>query len=214
METSANTASCRQCRQAGEKLFLKGAKCRTAKCEVERRTSSPGQHGRQQGSKKLSEYGKQLCEKQKVKRIYGMRERQFVHFFSKASQQEGIRGENLLSLLERRLDNVLYRLKMALSRSQARQMIVHGHVNINGRRVKSPSYLVDVDDVISLAQNVIAREEFMKNVVDKRMSIGIKVPEWLDLRKEDRKGVVLRLPVRADIVIPVEEHLIVELYSK
>jgi len=213
METKE--ASCRQCRRAGEKLFLKGARCRTPKCGVEKRPSVPGQHGKQaRGAKKLSEYGKQLAEKQKVKRMYGVLERQFRRFFALASQQKGVRGENLLSLLERRLDNVLYRLKMASSREQARQMVVHGHVNVNGKRVKSPSYCVSLNDEISLGDRVLTKETFVKNVVEKRLNIGIKVPEWLELRKADKKGVILRLPVRSDITVPIEEHLIVELYSK
>ena len=212
MET--NLASCRKCRHAGEKLFLKGAKCRTAKCGVERRAASPGQHGKPTNTKKISEYGKQLMEKQKVKRIYGLRERQFHHFFIKASKLKGVRGENLLALLERRLDNVLYRLKMALSRSQARQMIVHGHVTINGARVSSPSFVVSINDEVALSTGTQAKEVFLKNVVDKRMNIGIKVPEWLELNKDDRKGIVMRLPIRSDITIPIQEHLVVEMYSK
>jgi small subunit ribosomal protein S4 len=212
MET--NIASCRKCRHAGEKLFLKGAKCRTAKCGIERRPATPGQHGRPAGTKKISEYGKQLLEKQKLKRIYGLRERQFHTFFVRASKLKGVRGENLLSLLERRLDNVLYRLKMALSRDQARQMIVHGHVTMNGIRVSSPSCVVSVNDEIALALGTQTKENFLKNVVDKRMSIGIKVPDWLELNKNERKGVVVRLPIRADVTLPVAEHLVVELYSK
>lgn len=206
--------SCRQCRQAGEKLFLKGAKCRTSKCPVEKRSVTPGQHAKPPSAKKMSEYGKQLQEKQKVKRIYGMLEKQFRRFFVLASKQKGVRGENLLSLLERRLDNVFFRLKMSLSRTQARQMIVHGHVFINGKRVKSPSYLVKVGDTISLSPRALSKTEFIKNVVDKRMNVAIKVPEWLELRKPERKGIVLRVPVRSDVSAPIEEHLIVELYSK
>ncbi len=210
----SNFPSCRQCRQAGEKLFLKGAKCHTSKCPVEKRSVTPGMHGKPASSKKLSNYGKQLQEKQKVKRMYGMFEKQFRRFFSIASKQKGVRGENLLSMLERRLDNVIYRLKLGLSRSQARQMIVHCHVLVNGKKVKSPSYLVNVDDVISFSESMLLKERFVKDAVDKRMNIGIKVPDWLELRKAERKGVILRLPVRSDITIPIEEHLIVELYSK
>ncbi len=210
----SNSPSCRQCRQAGEKLFLKGTKCRTPKCPIEKGLPTPGMHAKPSGARKLSEYGKQLQEKQKVKRTYGMYEKQFRRFFSVASRQKGVRGENLLSLLERRLDNVLYRLKMALSRSQARQMIVHGHVLVNAQKVRSPSYIVCEGEEIVLAERILAKEDFMKNVVDKRMNIGIKVPEWLELRKAERKGIVLRLPIRSDITTPIEEHLIVELYSK
>ncbi len=165
--------------------------------------------------RKLSEYGKQLQEKQKVKEMYGMREKQFHRFFSNAlKQQQGAPGENLLSLLERRLDNVIYRLKLSVTRRQARQIIAHGHVLVNGGRVYSPSFLVQVGDVVSLADNVVEKAKFVEQVIDKRLNIGIKVPEWLELNKKDRKGQVLRYPVRADIQVPIEEHLIVEMYSK
>ena len=211
---ASQTAACRLCRQAEEKLFLKGARCRTAKCAMEKRSTLPGQHGRRFGGKKLSEYGKQLREKQKVKIMYGVRERQFRRFFDLASKQKGVTGEILLSLLERRLDNVLFRLKMAFSRDQARQMIVHGHVLVNGGRVGSPSYIAKEQDVISLSQQTLGSKEFLQNVIDKRLAMGIKTPEWLELQKDERKGVVLRLPIRSDVTVPIEEHLIVELYSK
>jgi len=165
-------------------------------------------------ARKLSEYGKQLQEKQKVKILYGVREKQFRRFFDTAIKKAGATGDVLLSMLERRLDNVIYRLKLANSRKQARQIIVHGHVLVNGRKVYSPSYLVSVNDEISLAQNVIEKKGFLEQVIDKRLNIGIKVPEWLELNKKDRKGLVLRDPARSDIKAPIEEHLIVELYSK
>ena len=165
--------------------------------------------------RKTTEYGRQLDEKQKVKNMYGMRERQFKRFFKDAvKSREGVPGEILLSLLERRLDNTVYRLKMATTRPQARQIIVHGHVLVNGRKSYSPSYLVNIEDVITLAENVSQKAVFVENVIDKRLKMGIKVPDWLELDKKDRKGRVLRLPVRADIQVPIEEHLIVELYSK
>lgn len=165
--------------------------------------------------KKLSEYGKQLAEKQKVKHMYGMLEKQFRRFFGIAIKtREGATGENLLSLLERRLDNTVYRLKMATTRTQARQIIVHGHIKVNGHKVSSPSFLVSVGDEISLANNVTSKTVFLEQVVDKRMKMGIKVPDWLELDKNERVGKVLRSPVRADIQVPIEEHLIVELYSK
>ena len=211
---SSNSAVCRKCRQAGEKLFLKGAKCRTAKCSLEQNATTPGQHGRKFGAKKVSEYGKQLKEKQKVKLMYGVLEKQFRRFFQLASKHKGATGENLLSFLERRLDNVLFRLKMASSKVQARQMIVHGHICLNGQRVQSPSCLVKEGDTISLYEGSLKNKEFIENVVDKRMNIGIKVPEWLELEKKDRKGVILRLPIRSDVTAPIEERLIVELYSK
>jgi small subunit ribosomal protein S4 len=164
--------------------------------------------------KKLSEYGKQLKEKQKVKEMYGMLEKQFRRFFKIAIKQQGATGANFLSLLERRLDNVLYRLKMSVTRRQARQVIVHGHVMVNGTRVYTPSFLVNQGDVIALEPIVLKKEKFIENVIDKRLNIGIKVPEWLELDKDNRKGAVLRLPVRSDLQAPIEEHLIVEFYSK
>jgi len=165
--------------------------------------------------RKLSEYGKQLQEKQKVKGIYGLRERQFKRFFAVASKQrEGSPGENLLSLLERRLDNTIYKLKLATTRTQARQIITHGHVLVNGKKVYSPSYLVSANDVISLSERVAKMEIFLKDVIEKRMKIGIKVPDWLELDKKERIGRILRLPVRTDIKETISEHLIVELYSK
>ena len=166
-------------------------------------------------SRKSSEYGRQLEEKQKVKEMYGMREKQFRRFYGNAiKSREGAPGENLLSFLERRLDNVMYRLKLATTRTQARQIVVHGHVLVNGKKVSSPSYLVRVEDEISLMPNVLNKTVFLEQVVDKRLNIGIKVPEWLELNKKDRKGKVLRYPIRSDIQQPIDEHLIVELYSK
>jgi len=164
--------------------------------------------------RKMSEFGKQLFEKQKIKHMYGMRERQFKRFFDIALRGTGAPGETLLSMLERRLDNVLYRLKMSTSRAQARQIIVHGHVFVNGRRVSSPSYMVAVSDMVSLDPSVMKKEHFIENVVDKRLKIGVKVPEWLELDKQARTGRVLRVPVRTDIQTPIEEHLVVEMYSK
>jgi len=164
--------------------------------------------------KRMTEYGRQLHEKQKVKEMYGMREKQFKRFFSIAIHAEGTPGENLLNLLERRLDNVIFRLKMATTRVQARQMIVHGHIKVNNGKVTSPSYLIEEGDVIALADAAKNKAAFIEQVVNKRLSVAIKVPDWLELVKGDYTGRVLRLPVRADIQVPVEEHLIVELYSK
>jgi small subunit ribosomal protein S4 len=164
--------------------------------------------------KKLTEYGKQLLEKQKVKYTYGLRERQFKRFFDLATKSQGAPGEILLSLLERRLDNVVYRLKLAATRRQARQIVVHGHVFVNGKKVHSPSYLTNVDDLISLNPGAENKGEFIGQVVDKRLKTKIKVPEWLELDKQTRKGKILRYPVRADIQLPVNENAIVELYSK
>jgi small subunit ribosomal protein S4 len=165
-------------------------------------------------TRKVSEYGAQLQEKQKVKEMYGVRERQFRRFFENARSAHGSAGENLLSMLERRLDNVVYRLKLSVTRAQARQNIVHGHILVNGKKVYSPSFLVKVGDEISLAGNVVAKEKFLEQVIDKRLNVAIKVPDWIELKKDDRKGLILRLPVRADIQSPIEEHLIVEHYSK
>ena len=189
---------------------------------MEKKMTEKGSKTPERGSKgkstkrprKLSEYGKQLEEKQKVKHMYGMRERQFKKFFGLAVRSEEATGEQLLSILERRLDNVVYRLKLATSRVQARQIIVHGHVLVNGKLVYSPSFLVGVNDKISLKPTVLEKKGFLERVIDKRLNIGIKVPEWLELDKKQRQGIVLRFPVRSDLQVPIEEHLIVELYSK
>lgn len=176
-----------------------------------------GQQQQQQSkapAKKLSEYGQQLKEKQELKKSYGMQEKQFRNLFEKASKLEGSAGENLLSMLERRLDNVVFKLKLAASRAQARQLVVHGHLLVNGKKVYSPSMMVHVNDVISYTSGSMASENFVKQVIDKRLNMGIKVPDWLELNKNDYKGSVLRLPVRSDIQAPVQESLIVELYSK
>ena len=202
-------SGCRKCRRTGVKLCSRGPKC-----VLERKSVTPGQHGKKLGSKKLSEYGKQLLEKQKLKLMYGVMETQFYRFFEQASKQKGVTGETFLSMLERRLDNVIYRLKMATSRNQARQMVIHGHISVNGKRVKSPSYLLNVGDEVTLQESSLNRKAFVESVVDKRMNMGVRVPEWLELNKKERKGIILRFPLRADIVIPIEEHLIVELYSK
>ncbi len=166
-------------------------------------------------TRKMSEYGKHLAEKQKVKEMYGMREKHFRRFFENAlKMRAGATGENLLSFLERRLDNVIYRLKLAKTRRQARQIITHGHVFVNGNRVSSPSFLVSINDIVTLGQAVADKKAFVEQVVDKRLKMGIKVPDWLELNKDERKGIVLRFPVRSDIQAPIEEHLIIELYSK
>lgn len=165
-------------------------------------------------ARKMSEYGRQLYEKQKVKRMYGMRERQFHRFFSNAVQAKGAPGDNLLSFLERRLDNVFYRLKMATSRLQSRQLIVHGHVLVNGKKVYSPSYLVAIGDEITIDPKMKEHKTFIEQVVNKRLNLGIKVPDWLELDKKEYIGRVLRYPIRTDLQVPIEDSLIVELYSK
>jgi len=185
-----------------------------SKLKDPRADSDSSEKSAKKSFKRTSAYGRQLEEKQKVKQAYGLREKQFRNVFEKATTMEGTPGENLLCLLERRLDNVVYRLKMAINAQQARQMIVHGHVLVNGKKVTSPSSLVFLGDVISLKHSSLQKEKFVETVIDKRMNIAIKVPEWLELNKQNRVGKILRYPVRSDIQIPVEEYLIVELYSR
>lgn len=201
-------AKCRLCRREGMKLFLKGARCFTDKCAIERRNYPPGQHGLNRG--KLTPYGLQLREKQKAKRIYGVLEQQFRRYFEWAERQKGATGENLLRLLELRLDNVVYRLGFAASRREARQMVAHGHIQVNDRKVDIPSYLVKVGDVVALrpGSSCAAR-------VDDNLSAGRgQVPPWLEVLPEARRGTVRSVPLREDIQLPVSEQLIVELYSK
>ena len=182
---------------------------------LENKSSTASAKSASKRTKKMSEYGRQLSEKQKVKNMYGMQEKQFKRFFKLAERsRQGTPGENLISLLERRLDNTLYRLKFSRTRLQARQIIVHGHILVNGKKVYSPSYLVSTNDVISLAPNVLDKKVFVETAIAKRMSIGIKVPEWLELNKQDYVGTVLRNPVSSDVQVSMEMHLIVEFYSK
>jgi small subunit ribosomal protein S4 len=189
------------------KLFLKGARCFTDKCAIERRNYPPGQHGLNRG--KLTPFGVQLREKQKAKRIYGVLESQFRRYFHAAEREKGVTGENLLRLLELRLDNVVYRLGFAASRRESRQMVAHGHFSVNGRKVTVPSYLVKVGDTVAL------RGSKYEARVDDNMNAGRgAVPQWLELDTAGRRGVVRSLPLREDIQIPVSEQLIVELYSK
>lgn len=202
-------AVCRQCRREGVKLYLKGDKCYGDKCAFTRRSYAPGQHG--QSRKKVSEYGIQLREKQKARRIYGILERQFHNYFVQADKQKGITGENLLVILERRLDNVVYRLGLAASRTQARQLVSHGHIQVAGKRLDIPSALVKVGDVISVASSSRSGEYF-KMVAE---NIGQKpTPAWLVLDTQEMSGKVDRFPARDEIDAPISEHLIVELYSK
>jgi small subunit ribosomal protein S4 len=198
---------CKQCRREGQKLFLKGERCMTEKCGVERRSYPPGEHGR--GRVRASEYRNQLREKQKARRFYGVLERQFRSYYDKASRQEGVTGENLLRLLERRLDNVLVRLGFAASRRQARQLVNHGHWLINGRRVDIPSYQVRPDDVITIKANSNASD-----IVRQATELTAAVPPWLQADHDALTAKVLRLPDRGEITAPVDEQLIVELYSK
>ncbi|MFI5359157.1 MAG: 30S ribosomal protein S4 [Halanaerobiales bacterium] len=201
---------CKICRREGEKLYLKGERCYTDKCPVERRPYAPGQHGKDRRGKP-SEYGIQLREKQKVKSIYGILERQNRRYFKIATKMQGIAGENYLQLLERRLDNVVYRLGFATSRSEARQFVLHGHIRVNGRKVNIPSYLVDVEDVITVKESSRKLPRF-KEVFE--INADLKVPDWLSVDMEKAEGKVLALPTRDDIDYPVEENLIVEFYSR
>ena len=199
---------CRLCRREGEKLYLKGDRCYTDKCAVTRRAYAPGQHG--QGRKKVSEYGTQLREKQKLRRMYGMMESQFSKYFVIADKQKGITGENLLSLLEYRFDNVIYRLGFATSRPQARQLVRHGHFSVNGKTVTIPSYLVSSGDEISVRQK--SRE---MNLFKDIASAGVHAtPEWLQTDLATLTGKVLSVPTREQIDVNVQEHMIVEYYSK
>jgi small subunit ribosomal protein S4 len=198
---------CKQCRREGMKLFLKGERCLTDKCGVERRAYPPGDHGR--GRMKQSEYRLQLREKQKARRFYGVLENQFRTYYDKASRQPGVTGENLLRLLETRLDNVLVRLGFAASRRQARQLVRHGHWSVNGRRVDIPSYQVRTGDVIAVKASTGA-----ETVIRDATELISSVPAWLEADHDSLTAKVLRLPDRDEIVTPVQEQLIVELYSK
>jgi small subunit ribosomal protein S4 len=198
---------CKQCRRENMKLFLKGERCLTEKCAIERRSYPPGEHGR--GRIKQSEHLLQLREKQKMRRYYGVLENQFHTYYEKATQRSGITGENFLRMLELRLDNVVYRLGFAASRTQARQLVRHNHFVVNGRKVNIPSYQVSTDDVISLRESSPA-----KAVVTDATDLTASVAPWLQADHDNLTGKVLRLPDRADIDTPVQEHLIVEFYSK
>ena len=200
---------CRICRSEGQKLFLKGSRCYTDKCSISRRNYAPGQNG--QKRKKLSEYGTQLREKQKTKSYYGVGEKQFRGYFEMASNKKGITGENLLQILESRLDNVVYRLGFGASRAQARQLVNHGQFAVNGQRVDIPSYLVKAGDVITVRENKKENGAIKANI---EANSARPVPAWLELNNETLSGKVVRLASREDVDIPVEEHLIVELYSK
>ena len=202
-------AVCRLCRREGQKLFLKGDRCYTDKCGVVRRAYAPGQHG--QGRSKVSEYGTQLREKQKAKRYYGVLEDQFRGYFELATKKKGQTGENLLSILETRLDNVIYRLGFAMSRPEARQLVRHGHFTVNGKKVNIPSYLVKPGEVLAIKDATKALEK-MKTVIE--TNSFRQPPKWLDYDKNALIAKVIALPTKEDIDLPIEEHLIVELYSK
>jgi small subunit ribosomal protein S4 len=202
-------SECRLCRREGLKLFFKGDRCYTEKCAFERRGYAPGEHG--QARKKHSDYGVQLREKQRLKRMYGLLEKQFKGYFERADRMKGITGSNLLMLLERRLDNVVFRLGFAPSRNEARQLVRHSHFLVNGKKVNIPSYTVRKDDIVEL------REKSRKviPILDSLETVARRgIPGWLELDKDNFKGAVKTIPTREDITMPVQEQLVVELYSK
>ena len=201
-------AVCRMCRREGQKLFLKGDRCYT-KCALENRSYPPGQHG--QGRSKSSEYGQQLREKPKAKRYYGVLESQFRSYYEMAERRQGKTGENLLSILECRLDNVVYRLGFAMSRAEARQMVSHGHFTVNGRKVNIPSYQVKPGMVITLKESSRGLEKIKANI---EANSSRPAPKWLEYDANNQIAKVVGVPARDDIDLPIEEHLIVELYSK
>ncbi len=202
-------AVCRQCRREGQKLFLKGDRCYTGKCGVQRRAYAPGQHG--QGRKKPSEYATQLREKQKARRFYGVLESQFEKYFEMANKQKGVTGENLLRILESRLDNVVYRLGFAMSRAEARQMVNHCHFNVNGRKVNIPSFLVKAGDVVAMRPISRTKERFKATLEGNATR---PVPKWLEINRDAFEAKIVTMPNREDVDLPIAEHLIVELYSK
>lgn len=201
---------CRLCRREELKLFLKGERCYTDKCAIERRNYPPGQHG-QARRRKQSDYGEQLREKQKVKRMYGLAEKQFRNYYFRAARMKGVTGENLLTLLERRLDNVIYRLGFACNRAEARQLVLHRHFVVNGRRVNVPSFLVRAGSAIEVRESSrkVGKIQDALSGVDRR-----GLPAWLEVDKDNLKGSVVSMPSRQDITVPIREQLIVELYSK
>ncbi len=201
--------SCKLCRREGEKLFLKGVKCSTDKCSVIRRSYSPGQHGARR--RKLSDYGLQLREKQKAKRIYGILEKQFRLYFRRAERAKGVTGKVLFQLLEQRLDNVIFRLCFATTRKEARQMVNHGQICVNERKVSIASYLIKPDDIIGI-KCLQSEQKRFKQIIEIAKERG--APSWLEVDYENLKGKVIRLPQKEDIQFPIQEELIVELYSK
>ena len=201
-------ASCRQCRRERLKLFLKGDRCYTDKCAFERRAFPPGQHGR---ARKFSDYAIQLREKQKVRRMYGIMEGQFLRYYKEADRLKGVTGENLLSLLEKRLDNTVYRIGFANSRNQARQLVKHDHIFVNGKRVNVPSFIVSVNDVISVRE----KSRKVEAIIDSFEAVARRgVPSWLEVDKESFQATVKSEPERQELTMPIQEQLIVELYSK
>ena len=200
---------CRLCRREGTKLFLKGDRCLTGKCALDRRSTAPGQHGA--ANKKMREYGLQMREKQKTKRYYGVLEKQFVNYFEEADRKEGMTGENLICLLERRLDNVVYRMGFAASHKEARQLVLHGHFTVNGKKVNIPSLIIKAGDVISVKE---ASRDSVKFKALAEAAANANAPKWLEVKAEAMTATVLTLPAREDVDFDFNEQLIVELYSK
>lgn len=201
---------CRLCRRENLKLFLKGDRCYSDKCAFDRRSYPPGDHGQRRG-RKISDYGIQLREKQKVKRMYGLSEKQFHLFFVRADNQKGITGTNLLVMLERRLDNVVYRLGFVNSLPQGRHFVRHNHFLVNGNKVNIPSYLIKIGDVVEVRE----KSRKIQGIVDSLDTVVRRgIPQWLDLEKDNQKGIIKGFPVREDLTMPIQEQLIVELYSK
>ena len=200
---------CRLCRREGTKLFLKGERCLTGKCALDRRSTAPGQHGA--ANKKMREYGLQMREKQKTRRYYGVLEKQFVNYFEEADRKEGMTGENLICLLERRLDNVVYRMGFAASHKEARQLVLHGHFTVNGKKVNIPSLIIKAGDVIAVKE---ASRDSVKFKALAEAAAAANAPKWLEVKAEAMTATVLTLPAREDVDFDFNEQLIVELYSK
>lgn len=200
---------CRLCRREGVKLYLKGERCKTGKCSLDRRSTVPGQHGA--ASKKPREYGIQLREKQKTKRYYGVLEKQFLNYFKEADRKPGMTGENLLGLVERRFDNVVYTMGFANSRKEARQLVLHGHFTINGKKANIPSILVKAGDVIAVKESSRSTAKF--TAVAEELATKV-LPKWIEVNAENLQGKIVALPTREDVEFPFNEQLIVELYSK
>ena len=200
---------CRLCRREGTKLFLKGERCLTGKCAIDRRSTAPGQHGA--ANKKMREYGLQMREKQKTRRYYGVLEKQFVNYFEEADRKEGMTGENLICLLERRMDNVVYRMGFAASHKEARQLVLHGHFTVNGKKVNIPSLIIKAGDVIAVKE---ASRDSVKFKALAESAAAANAPKWLEVKAEAMTATVLTLPAREDVDFDFNEQLIVELYSK
>jgi small subunit ribosomal protein S4 len=202
---------CRLCRRENLKLFLKGDRCYTEKCALERRGYAPGEHGQSGDRRKHSDYGIQLREKQKLRRMFGLLEKQFKDYYVKADRQKGVTGTNLLVLLERRLDNIVFRIGFASSRSEARQLVRHNHFLVNGRKVNIPSYMVRVGDEVQVRE----KSRKMSRILDSMETVARRgIPQWLELDKDNFKGVVKMFPAREELTMPIQEQLVVELYSK